>query len=68
MKQSFILIGCLLSVALLQAEVLSNGCCGCGKKKHRHERHFDQEIHFGGCGCGGGGGGGSNEIPPDNEK
>ncbi len=67
MKQSFILFICLFSVGFLQAESLSNGCCG-GKKKHKYRKHLEQEIVFTGCGCGGGGRGGSNEIPPDNQK
>lgn len=65
MKRTFILFSCLLSIALLQAESLSAGCCG-GKRKHNLEKHFAQDIHFDGCGCGGGGAGGSNEIPSDN--
>jgi hypothetical protein len=68
MKQSFILLSCLLSIAFLQADPLSTGC-GCNKRgKHGYEKRFVQEINFhGGCGCGGGGGNGSNEIPPDHE-
>jgi hypothetical protein len=67
MKQAFIVLSCLLSVALLQAETLSNRGCG-GKKKYRHEKQFDQAFYLSGCGCGGGGAGGSNEIPPDEGK
>lgn len=70
MKRKFILLSCLLTTLSLQADVLSYGYCGCGKKKHQLQEQCSQEIHFnGGCGCGGGSGGGqSDELPPDNEE
>jgi len=69
MKSSFILLSCLLSIALLQAEPLTTKCRGCGgKKRHKHHTHVVQDAFLSSCGCGGGGGNGSNDIPPPNEE
>jgi hypothetical protein len=64
MKHSFILLSCLLSVALVQAEPFAGGCCGGRKKKDRHEKLLVEDAHFNGCGCGGGGSEASDDIPP----
>jgi hypothetical protein len=58
MTRLFILLGCLLSTALVQADPAIMGCCKT-KKKHKHHMQIVQEGYFSGCGCGGG-----NPPPP----
>ena len=70
MNRVFFLLGCVLSIVVLESSVL--GCPCKNKKSPRPGSPFIQELnmtdYLAGCGCGGGGGNQTQEIPPDNDK